>query len=158
MTGRRRELIRKLLGSHEIASQAELLELLRAQGLEATQATVSRDLRALGVVKGPAGYRLPEDIGEASEASADALDEVFAEHVLSVRPAVNLVVLKTGPGRAQFVAVELDRRPPEGVAGTVAGDDTIFIAAETVKRANTLADHIAAVIGVRSPRAAGVAI
>ncbi len=136
---RRHAAIAGLLERESIPSQESLAAHLAERGIEATQTTLSRDLRELGVVKGPGGYRLgdaPYDSGQAK------LAEVLAGHVLSAEVTPPLVVLKTGPGRAQIVAFELDRAGLADVLGTVAGDDTIFIAATSAKAAKALLAHI----------------
>ena len=120
----RQEEIRRLLRSRRISTQQELSELLAAEGIEATQATLSRDLAELGVlrVSGPEGavYEL-----EAVNAKANPLAEL-ADTVLSVRDNESLVVLRTRPGMASAVALAIDNaRMAEGL-GTLAGDDTIF--------------------------------
>lgn len=135
---RRQQLISDLLSREMVPSQERLRVLLAERGIEATQATLSRDLREMGVVKGPAGYVLLGQAYEVVQPAADpardgsviaeSLDRVMGEYVVSAVRAGNLVVLKTPPGHAQIVAVELDRRTPHGIAGTVAGDDTIFVA------------------------------
>lgn len=134
---RRQLIISELLSGGLIPSQERLRVLLAERGIEATQATLSRDLREMGVAKGPAGYVLlgqsyepapKADVARDGSVLSESLDRVMGEYVISAVCAGNLVVLKTPPGHAQIVAVELDRRPPHGVAGTVAGDDTIFVA------------------------------
>jgi transcriptional regulator of arginine metabolism len=140
MTGpaRRQARIRDLLERGPVASQEQLQSLLAKDGLRATQATISRDLRELGVVKGPDGYVLPSN-QQRSRAGPASLQRALAAYLVSAKAAGVLVVLKTGPGHAQVIALELDRLPPEGVLGTIAGDDTIFVAAESTKRAQELA-------------------
>ena len=155
MTARRREIIKRLLSREPIPSQGALLGRLREQGIDATQATVSRDLRALGVVKTRDGYEL-ERAGARREIPS-VVEEMIAEHVLTARAAANLVVLKTGPGRAQVVAVELDRAPPPGVVGTIAGDDTIFLALDSEIMAQSLCDRIRQELGIDPVAASGVA-
>lgn len=130
----RRESIRKLVAGGPLENQESVQRALAAMGIEATQATISRDLKAIGAVKGPDGYTLP-DLSTTNAAHspesmpADALD-VLANHVTAIAPAAGLVVLKTTPGSAQLVALELDRFPPDRVVGTVAGDDTVLVAVE----------------------------
>ncbi|MEO1478926.1 MAG: ArgR family transcriptional regulator [Bacteroidota bacterium] len=137
----RRESIRKLVASGPLENQESVQRALAAMGIEATQATISRDLKAIGAVKGPDGYTLPDaSITNTTNAAhsaqspnsipADALD-VLANHVTAIAPAAGLVVLKTTPGSAQLVALELDRFPPDRVVGTVAGDDTVLVAVES---------------------------
>ncbi|MEO0631029.1 MAG: arginine repressor [Planctomycetota bacterium] len=135
----RRESIRKLVAGGPLENQESVQRALAAMGIEATQATISRDLKAIGAVKGPDGYTLP-DASLTSPATpgdhipADALQvsskQVLANHVTAIAPAAGLVVLKTTPGSAQLVALELDRFPPDRVVGTVAGDDTVLVAIE----------------------------
>ncbi len=122
---RRRRAIAELLQSHVIRRQSELVRLLRARGLEATQSSISRDLRDLGVAKRTAGYSLPEpDRGS----NGDAL-RPMAEFVRDIRVAgPNLLVISTAIGAAQRVCVTLDRARWPEVVGTISGDDTIFVA------------------------------
>lgn len=141
-------MIAQLLAAEEVSSQDRLRTLLAQRGLEATQATLSRDLREMGVVKGPRGYALsdpwsPPTMGAANtndddQGSDRTLNRVLCASILDAHQAGTLVVLKTPPGHAQLVAVELDRRPPHGVVGTVAGDDTIFVACGSAQDAQTL--------------------
>lgn len=136
---RRRQLIARHLRKNPSQSQASLAQHLIEQGIETTQATVSRDLAAMGVLKGPGGYVLPDDApGKHNHASEDA-QAVIRRHVLTATQADSLVVLHTAPGHAGMVAVELDRWPPKGVAGTIAGDDTIFLATTSRTAAQKIA-------------------
>ena len=122
---RRRRAIAELLQNHVIRRQSELVRLLRDKGLDATQSSVSRDLRDLGVAKLTAGYSLPEPI---KRNNADAL-RLVAEFIRNVRPAgPNLLVVTTAIGAAQRVCVTLDRANWPEVVGTISGDDTIFVA------------------------------
>ena len=122
---RRRRAIAELLESHVIRRQSELVRLLRANGLDATQTSVSRDLRDLGAAKLTAGYRLPEPSRGNNE---DALRPV-AEFFRSVHAAgPNLLVIATAVGAAQRICVTLDRANWPEVVGTISGDDTIFVA------------------------------
>ncbi|HEY8200995.1 MAG TPA: arginine repressor [Actinomycetota bacterium] len=122
---RQRRIVR-LLEERRVASQNELARLLRAAGYRATQATVSRDLEELGVVKirrdGQIAYALA-----SAGLPADGLSLVLTASVLAIETSGNLIVVHTPPGHAQMVAGALDRSALEGVAGTVAGDDTILV-------------------------------
>jgi len=121
----RRLAIAELLSTHAIVRQAELVELLRAEGYPATQSSVSRDLKDMGATKLKNRYSLPE---QESGRNGEALHQV-AEFVRDIRAAgPNLVVLTTAIGAAQRVAVTLDRISWPEVVGTLSGDDTIFIA------------------------------
>jgi transcriptional regulator of arginine metabolism len=123
----RRTQILELLGTASIATQAELQQKLARRGLHATHATLSRDLEELGVVKTRKGYRVPESV-VPSGPPQPTLSVILKEFLRDVRLASNLVVLKTHPGNAHSVAVSLDAGQWSEVTGTVAGDDTIFIA------------------------------
>jgi len=128
--GQRQRMIGDWLRKHEVGSQEELVARLGLVGIAATQATVSRDLDELGAVKlrrdGAIRYVLPEQVEPAQ--SAAMLDRLLAEWVIDIVEANGLVVLRTPPGSANLVANALDAAGLEGVAGTIAGDDTIFIA------------------------------
>ncbi len=118
------------LREHRVGSQEELVARLGLAGIAATQATVSRDLDELGAVKlrrdGAIRYLMPEQAGPSNNAAT--LDRLLAEWVTEIIEAEGLVVLKTPPGSANLVANALDAAAVEGVAGTIAGDDTIFVA------------------------------
>lgn len=128
--GQRQRMIGDWLRKHEVGSQEELVARLGLAGIAATQATVSRDLDELGAVKlrrdGAIRYVLSEQVEPAQ--SAAMLDRLLAEWVIDIVEANGLVVLRTPPGSANLVANALDAAGLEGVAGTIAGDDTIFIA------------------------------
>ena len=133
----RQQLISRLIDQEVISSQPQLQEILREHGIEATQATVSRDLEELGAVKiripgGDTAYAIAE-YAPARVAPSDQLRRVMAEWVAEVTSSGNLVVVRTPPGCAHVVASALDRSGLDGLLGTVAGDDTIFcVAAEEV--------------------------
>jgi transcriptional regulator of arginine metabolism len=123
--------IAKLIAQHAIASQQQIVELLAAEGIAATQATVSRDLDELGAIKvrGPHGqsvYAIP-DLPRDQSTSEEYLRRVLSEWLVEVVVARDLVLAKTPPGCAHVVAAALDRARPEGVLGTVAGDDTLLV-------------------------------
>jgi transcriptional regulator of arginine metabolism len=121
----RRRAITRLLADHRVNRQAELVELLRAEGYPATQSSVSRDLRDLGVAKLKSGYGLLD----ADDSDDEESLQVLAEFVRDVRPAgPNLLVVVTAIGAAQRVAVTLDRTGWPEIVGTLSGDDTIFVA------------------------------
>jgi len=122
----RRNQILELLHSESVATQEELRRKLARRGIHVTQATVSRDIEELGLVKTRDGYRLPEAAGPAPP--QPELSLVLKEFVREVCQASNLVIVKTYPGNAHTVGVVLDAEKWPEVAGTVAGDDTIFVA------------------------------
>lgn len=112
-----------------MTSQMQLVKLLRAIGVPATQATVSRDLEDLGAVKvrreGKVTYALPTETKGAP--MGDALRLILAESVLDLESSGNLVLVKTPPGFAGMVAEGIDKGDLEGIAGTVAGDNTVIV-------------------------------
>lgn len=133
--------IRELILAGPIESQDRLQVALREQGIEVTQATLSRDLRELGVLKGPDGYVLAGP-DERRARSPDGLRRAMSEFAAAVSHGGTLVVVRTGPGQASALALELDRAGLAGVLGTVAGDDTVFIATGTAQEAGTLAREL----------------
>jgi transcriptional regulator of arginine metabolism len=126
---RRQAAILDLVQSSPLHTQQEVAQALGGLGLQATQATVSRDIQELGLVRTPDGYR-PDGLARA----------VLREHVKEMTVVEFLAVIKTGPGTANLVAWNIDHAALPGVAGTVAGDDTIIVvlsdsaAAETLRR------------------------
>lgn len=114
--------ILQLIRQRRIHTQEELAQALREVGVEATQVTLSRDIRELRLAKSAEGYR-----PLAAEPSGPQFAMLAAEFLLDVRIAQNLIVLKTSPGNANTVAVALDREHWPEIVGTVAGDDTILV-------------------------------
>lgn len=135
----------------DIRSQTELAELLAADGIETTQATLSRDLEELGAIKlrgvdGGAGtYVIPEDGHPRPVAGGTSrMERLLAELLLSHDSSGNIAVLRTPPGAAQFLASAIDRAAPPEVIGTIAGDDTVMlIAAEGLTGAQLCAQMAA---------------
>lgn len=122
--------ILKLLASEHVASQDELRRRLHHLGLRVTQATLSRDLRELRLVKTAEGYRpLADAAAAAAEETAPlaGIGRAVKEFLLDIRPAQNMLVLKTPPGGAQPLAAAVDAEHWKEVAGTLAGDDTVLI-------------------------------
>ena len=126
----RQRMIADWLREHRVGSQEEVVARLALAGIAATQATVSRDLLELGAVKlkreGSIRYVMPDQV-EPGHAAAK-LDRLLAEWVDSIIPAGNLLVLRTPPGSANLVANALDSADLPELVGTIAGDDTIFVA------------------------------
>jgi transcriptional regulator of arginine metabolism len=127
----RQHRILRLLESHAVPSQGRLVELLAAEGVVATQATVSRDLEELGAVKvrvsgGDTVYAVPE-LPRDQVAPEDHLRRVFSDWVVEVGVSANLIVLRTPPGSAHVVGSALDRSAMPELLGTVAGDDTVLL-------------------------------
>ena len=144
----RQQALAALLRTRQVSSQSLMLEHLRGQGFDATQATISRDLDDLGAVKvrGPDGrlvYALPEPDG-GHVADHDEVRRMLGASLLAIVPTGNLVVLRTPPGHAGALASTLDRAGLAGVAGTVAGDDTILVVCTERTPARVLARQLAA--------------
>lgn len=129
----RRQLLVDLIGQGLGTSQQALVEALAGHGIDVTQATLSRDLKELGAVKGPRGYAVD------GAAALDPLAEAVATWLTSATAARNLVVLRTPPGGASPLAVALDRASRGDILGTIAGDDTIMVVAPTDATAKALA-------------------
>jgi len=123
--------ILKLLANQHVASQDELRRQLGHLGVRATQATLSRDLRELRLVKTAEGYRALSAAAAEDGAPVAALGRAVKEFLLDLRPAQNMLVLKTPPGGAQPLAAAVDAEHWKEVAGTLAGDDTVLIIAAT---------------------------
>ncbi len=125
------------LGQGPVRSQRELQRYLAAEGVAVNQATLSRDLRELGLVKDHSGYRLlPETAGRHANSDLHLALERF---LLEVTPVQNQILLKTPPGGAQPLARALDLSPPADLLGTLAGDDTILLICSDQRRAKKLA-------------------
>jgi transcriptional regulator of arginine metabolism len=141
---RRQKVLAEIIRSEAVGSQEEATERLGAAGFSVTQATVSRDLVQLGAVKvkrgGMISYALPDQLGE-SDWAASRLERIFAEWVQSVEPAGSLLVLRTPPGSAHIVGLALDQAQLPEVAGTISGDDTLFIAVRDGVNAHLLSDR-----------------
>lgn len=139
----RRQLVRRLIAGGRIGSQAELIAALAQHGVRVTQATASRDLAALGVVRasrdGHPRYLLPDDLAGRDDAAAPArLRRLLADLPLDIDTAPPLLILRTAPGAANAIASAIDLSRIEGVVGTVAGDDTIFVACRSAAALRSL--------------------
>ena len=137
----RRQQILRLIEQHEIKSQAALSEELEKAGIEVNQATLSRDLRDLGVVKGKNGYDLPSATLPTQHGQA-SLWRTINNWVLSATPAQNQIVLRTPPGGAQALGLAIDKSELVEVIGTIAGDDTVLVICADDRDARALADKL----------------
>ncbi len=129
----RRDQVRRLIAAGGVHTQAELVAALGSRGVEVTQATISRDLASLGVVRGFRGgrltYLLPDDMTTDAAGAAEArLRRLLADLPLSIGESAPLIVLRTSPGGANAIASAIDLSQWDDVVGTIAGDDTIFVA------------------------------
>lgn len=150
----RQQLIVDLLGLHDVHSQGDLVDLLRAQGVTATASTVSRDLDELDAVRvrqadGSLVYAVPGEGGDRSaRAASDStaaqtrLQRLLRELLVSAQSSANLVVLRTPPGAAQFLASAIDHVQMTEALGTIAGDDTVMMIARDPLGGDALAAHL----------------
>jgi transcriptional regulator of arginine metabolism len=148
----RQHRVARLLSDHDVTSQGRLVELLAAEGVAATQATVSRDLEDLGAIKvrgrgGETVYAIPE-LPSEQRAPEDHLRRVFSEWVVEVAYSANLVVLRTPPGSAHVVGSALDRSGLPDVIGTVAGDDTLVVVVAEGTTGAAMARQLAEMAGL----------
>ena len=136
----RHERIANLIRVAGVRSQTELAELLAADGIQVTQATLSRDLEELRAVKVRGAYLIPEDGERAlrpAEQATSKLIRLLRELLTGVDHSGHLVVLRTPPGAAQFLASAIDRTGLPDIVGTIAGDDTILVVAREVTTGST---------------------
>ncbi len=147
----RHQRILDLLGQDCIHNQAELQKRLAQHGFDVNQATLSRDLRTLGVVKGKDGYELPQ--APLSPDTAQSLWHAVHTWLVAATPAQNLVVLRTPAGGAQALGLAIDRATLPGVIGTIAGDDTVLAVCADTRQAKALVRRL----GTHKRAAAGVA-
>jgi transcriptional regulator of arginine metabolism len=148
----RQHRLARIIEEQAVTSQARLVELLAAEGVVATQATVSRDLEDLGAVKvrvagGEPVYAIPE-LAKDRVAPDEHLRRVLGEWVVEVAHSGNLVVLRTPPGSAHVVGSALDRAGMAGILGTVAGDDTVLVVASERAGGETVARALSVLVGL----------
>jgi transcriptional regulator of arginine metabolism len=130
-TESRRRFMRSILVEEAVSSQADLRDALAAGGFEVTQATVSRDLDAIGAARVRNGSGIVYRIGaDSTDEQKVALFQAIDEFVESMAISGNLIVLRVPPGAAQFVASRIDAASVDGIVGTIAGDDTILVVAD----------------------------
>jgi len=137
--------ILRLVTDQRIASQEDLRRRLAAQKLRVTQATLSRDLQELRLIKTQEGYKQASALPE-EPVTLPALARALGEFLLDIRPAVNLLVLKTPPSGAQPLAAAVDGAKFEEIAGTIAGDDTVLIITPSKKTRQSLQKKIEALV------------
>lgn len=135
----RQSQIKDLLARTLAMTQETIVVELQKIGIQVTQATVSRDLAAIGAVRGPHGYALPGPGVGMPSSDLNSLLSLIRDHVIRITPAASIVVLHTAPGRANFVASEIDAARPSEMVGCLAGDDTIFVATPCIESARSLA-------------------
>ena len=129
-----------LIRTQEITSQEQLLEELLARKIDVSQSTLSRDIQELGLAKSGGVYTV---MGlEPARSSDETIRRTLREFLSDVAVAQNIVVLKTGPGHASTVSRAVDEAGWEEIVGSLAGDDTIFLAVRTVKEGRSVADRL----------------
>jgi transcriptional regulator of arginine metabolism len=159
----RQSRIIELLGRHAVHSQSELARLLAEAGVDVTQATLSRDLVDIGAVKlraadGSLIYAVPGEGGErirrartgGAETFAGRLARLAQELLVSAEASANLVIVRTPPGAAQFLASAIDHADWHSVLGTVAGDDTVLVISRDPSGGNALAEALLALTDRRA--------
>jgi transcriptional regulator of arginine metabolism len=146
---RRHEAIRRIIAERVVTTQEELAQALAAEGMEVTQATVSRDIRELGLVKVPdeVGYRYAEPAPTLASDTLGRARRNFAEFVVGVERSGSLLVVKTSPGSANAVAASIDEVKLDNVAATLAGDDVLLI---VVREPHEEGRHRAAVLALEA--------
>jgi transcriptional regulator of arginine metabolism len=150
MKSRRQHAILDLIDAEPLTSQEQLRRRLLDAGFEATQATISRDIKALGLVKrsGDGAYQRPGAETQAPETVLTALERAASEFLRRIDRVQQMVVVRTGAGQAQPLAAAIDRaRLPETV-GTIAGDDTILVIAKDGRRAAAFARRLGEFAGL----------
>jgi len=144
MKSRRQAVILEVVDHEALHSQEELHRRLRQRGFVATQATISRDIADLGLVKraGDGAYQRPGMEATSPELARTALERAASSFLRRVERVQQLIVLRTGRGQAQALAEALDRAQPPEAVGTIAGDDTVLIIARDSRRAAALARRL----------------
>jgi len=154
----RQQALLELVAERPLRTQGEVARALRAAGFPATQATVSRDIVELGLVKAARGgghaYASPATV--TATGGAERLRRFCEDYPVESCVAGTILVLRTSPGTANALAIALDTSRFEDIVGTLAGDDTVFIATTTAGRARTLGDRLGG-YGVRSATRKGTA-
>ncbi|AFN74159.1 arginine repressor, ArgR [Melioribacter roseus P3M-2] len=143
---KRHSLIKSIITSQEVFNQTQLGKLLKSKGIKVTQATLSRDLNELGVVRVPTSKGLVYQINQ--EGGEGALKNYIAEEVLAIESNECLILVKTFLGRAQGVAVQIDRENLPDVLGTIAGDDTIIVVPKSTKNIKKVIEELKTLLGI----------
>jgi transcriptional regulator of arginine metabolism len=137
MKSRRQSAIVEVVEHEAVRSQEQLRQRLAQRGFDVTQATLSRDIKELGLLKrsSDGAYQPAGEQAAPAATTLGALGRALAEYLVTIEPVQQLVVLKTGAGQAQLLGLAIDRARMEEVVGTLAGDDTILIIARDPKNA-----------------------
>ncbi len=149
MKSKRQTILLKLIEKYDISTQSELTEYLNAEGVNATQATVSRDIKELRLIKavgsnGKSKYAVSHSSTDSG--FSERLLTIFRESVLSYDNAQNIVVIKTMPGLASAACSAIDSMQSSDIVGTLAGDDTAFLVLHTVESAEEFCERLGDII------------
>ncbi len=144
---KRHSLIKTLIASQNIYNQTQLVKILKQKGIKVTQATLSRDLAELGVVRVPTseGYVYKLDI----EGGDGAIRTRIAEEIVSIELNECVILVKTFLGRASGVAVYIDKQNDPEILGTIAGDDTIIVVPKTIKNIKKVIEQLKLILGIK---------
>ena len=142
MKARRQSVILDTIQRQRVRSQEQLRRQLRAAGYDVTQATLSRDVRELGLVKADGAYQASAATAPNGHSSKALFNRAVGEYLTRVDRVQQLVVLRTGPGQAQLLGVALDSARLPEVVGTIAGDDTLLAIAPDARRARALVKRL----------------
>ncbi len=139
--------IHELINQHEVETQDELVRLLEKEGFSVTQATISRDIKQLRLIKvlSSNGTYKYSTIKEQSEIITEKFIKIFKDSLLNIDHAENIVVVKTLPGAAQAAGAALDSMNRDEIVGTLAGDDTVFLVVRTRKDIQPLIEFLVSV-------------
>lgn len=149
MKNARQEKILEIIETMEIETQKQLIDALREHGFESTQATVSRDMRELGLVKDLSkggGYKYTAPVDKTVHNYSERLKTIFRECVTSVNCAQNIIVIKTLPGHASAACLAIDSMEIKELLGSIAGDDTAFLAMTDNAAAHNFCGEVRAMI------------
>lgn len=144
---KRHAMIKNLISSQEIFNQTQLVKAMKQKGIKSTQATLSRDLTELGVVRIPTANGLIYRLSATGDETA--LKYRVAEEIISVTGNESVIVVKTYPGRAQGVAVFIDKQNDLDTLGTIGGDDTIIVIPKSVKKIKKTIEQIRIILGIK---------
>ena len=148
---RRHYLLKDLLSSPVAQTQEVLVGELKKHGIEVTQATISRDLSELGALRTSSGYVLPSELSAAeSQGTREELCAILRSHALRTTQAASIAIIHTAPGHANFVASAIDASRFPEILGTIAGDDTIFLATGSNTMAKALCEQLVEIMEGKS--------
>lgn len=144
---KRHALIKSIISSQDVGNQTQLVKLLKQKNIKVTQATLSRDLSELGVIRVPTSNGLIYKLGSSN--GEGVLKTHIAEEIISIDFNECVAVVKTFLGRAQGVAVFIDKQNDSEILGTIAGDDTIVVIPKSVKNLKKISDQLKTLLGIK---------